>query len=160
VQTEKPLQDMQKLGYVYKVQSGYWYVTKPGMDIVSGVKKLQPKGTNVYNTITRSYTELTPVMREAQIQKSRAYVTALKKLMVEYYQHFKLNHPQYSKFYKYMENSPANEEEFYKDVQALFLTRDINSQDLLKYPQERDHLYPQEAEVLEHFMDESIYLTT
>ena len=90
VQTEKALYDMQRLGYVYKVQSGYWYVTKPGMDIAQGTKKLQPKGTNVYNTMSRQYTELTPEMREQQIKKSRTFVAGIKKVMYEYFQHFKL----------------------------------------------------------------------
>ena len=155
VQTEKALYDMQRLGYVYKVQSGYWYVTKPGMDIAQGTKKLQPKGTNVYNTMSRQYTELTPEMREQQIKKSRTFVAGIKKVMYEYFQHFKLNHPEYAKFFKYMDNSPANEEEFYKDVQAMFLKWDMTKGGL-PYPQEKEYLYPQEAVALEHFMDESI----
>jgi Mn-dependent DtxR family transcriptional regulator len=155
VQVDKTLQDLQRMGYTYKVNTGYWYMTLPGSKIAAGEKNLLARGTTVYNTLAKKYEGLDPDARNAAVQKSRAYTTSLITAMQEYYDYFRHTHPEYKKFFTYMDNSPTNEEEFFKDVQAMLLRWDVGTHEKLAYSGEISYEYPPNIVALEHIMDES-----
>ena len=123
----KTLQDLQKMGYPYKVQTGYWYMTLPGSQVAKQEKALAAKGATGYGKLVTKYQEMTPEDRSkifpqgGATREGRAYSKTLRNDMVEYYNYFRQTHPEYEKFFKYMDNSQTNEEELFKDVLAILL---------------------------------------
>jgi hypothetical protein len=127
-----------------------------GSKIAAGEKQLTARGTTVYNAFAKKYEGLDPDTRNAEATKSRAYVNGLRHAMVEYYNYFRQTHPEYEKFFKYMYNSPVNEEEFFKDVQAMMLRLEVGTHEKLAYSGETSYEYPSDIVALEHIMDESL----
>jgi hypothetical protein len=89
------------------------YLTLPGKEVAEGQKNLAARVTTAYNTIAKKYSpDLTPSSRTELIKKNRAYVQGLKTVTLKYYEHFIETHPEYAAWFRYMDNSPANEDEF------------------------------------------------
>jgi hypothetical protein len=151
VKVQNTLNELQSLGYAYQIRSGYWYSTLRGSKAPSTLK-----GTDAYSTFREVHKKLTPESRKTQLSKSKDFYTNLQSALNSYYDYFKANHPEYSKLLNYFDQSPANKEELFKEVQALMLGWDVSGHQLLAYPNNKKYVYPENFQAFEHAMDESI----
>lgn len=155
----KTLQDLQKMGYPYKVQTGYWYMTLPGSQVAKQEKTLTARRATAYSKLTTKYQAMTADQRAkifpqgGATKEGKAYLKTLRNDMVEYFNYFRQTHPELS---KYMDNSQTNEEAFFKDIQAMLLQWDVGNHPMLAYSNESDYMYSKVILVIEHVIDESI----
>ena len=156
VLVDNALKQLHTLGYTYTVQSGYWYLTLPGKKVAMQTLKLNAKGTPEYSKIQSNYETLTPEKRQKQFDKDQESYKALEAELRLYYKTFQNNHPEYNKLYKFFETSPANKQEFFKDVHAMLLSWDVGKHQILRYPEEKAYTYPATFTSVEQAMDESI----
>lgn len=141
---ESTLKEMQDSGYIYPT-GGYWYLTHPG----SGALDAKRSPAAKYQQIQSQFQHVNAKSRDASLDAWRS-------TLQEYYKFFKETHPEYQDWFKYVERSKGQMDEFFKDTLALFLKWDITKEPLVKYPQEEQYTYPEGMIAIEHALDESM----
>ncbi len=121
---ESTLKEMQDKGYIYPA-GGYWYITYPGFK----TRDLKQSPASKYQQFQSNFQHVTANTRETYLDK-------WKETIQNYYKFFKETHPEYSKWFTYVERSKGQLDEFFKDVLALFLKWNITNEPLVKYPEE------------------------
>lgn len=143
-QVKAAVEELELLGFIYTIE-GYIYTTQKAT--VRNLNAVQPAAA--YDRLRQKY------QNSADLDSTDKLDTFMKAI-VKNYNHFKLNHLEYERFYVWLENSETNWREFVKEVLRTFTHQKLLQENKETFSGEPQYQAGPEVATIEHAIAEVI----